>query len=69
MAAAEKGRSGGLNQPELILLQLNKNNILAVAYHHEPEELEHVGDFLRTLALQHDKTYREADGVVLKINQ
>ena len=39
----------------------------AVAFHHDAGSLEAVGDYLRTLALQHDPSYRDKDGVVLNI--
>jgi len=39
----------------------------ALAFNSEATDLEQVGDYLRTLSLQQDKTYREKDGVVLTI--
>ena len=39
----------------------------AVAFHHDAGSLEAVGDYLRTLALQYDPSYRDKDGVVLNI--
>ena len=39
----------------------------ALAFSSEAADLELVGDYLRTLSLQQDKTYRDKDGVVLNI--
>ena len=39
----------------------------ALAFNSKAADLELVGDYLRTLSLQQDKTYREKDGVVLTI--
>lgn len=37
----------------------------AVCVHAEPEPLEDLGNYLRTLALENDKNYRDKDGVLL----
>lgn len=39
----------------------------ALAFDSDAAALEKVGDYLRTLSLQQDKSYREKDGVVLNI--
>jgi len=39
----------------------------AVALHAEAEPLEELGNFLRTVGLESDPTYREMDGVVLPL--
>ncbi|XP_023345148.1 uncharacterized protein LOC111714302 isoform X3 [Eurytemora carolleeae] len=38
-----------------------------VVVHNEVEDLENLGDYLRTLALKEDNTYREEDGLVINI--
>ena len=38
-----------------------------IAFHNDPEALEHVGNYLRTLAIKNDKSYRDKDGLVLSI--
>ena len=40
----------------------------AVALNSDSEDLEDIGNFLRTLSLRSDKTYRDKDGIVLKIS-
>ena len=40
----------------------------AVAVNVEKEDLEVIGDYLRTLAMKNDKSYRDTDGVVLKMS-
>lgn len=37
----------------------------AVAVHHDPDQLDEVGNYLRTLSIESDPTYRVKDGLVL----
>jgi len=39
----------------------------AIAFHNDPEALEEVGNYLRTLSMKCDETYRDTDGIVLKV--
>ena len=39
----------------------------AIAYNNDAVALEEVGNYLRTLSLKCDKTYRDKDGIVLNI--
>jgi len=39
----------------------------AVAFHNDSEALEEVGNYLRTLSMKCDETYRDTDGIVLKV--
>ena len=40
----------------------------AVVVNVEKEDLEDIGNYLRTLAMKSDKKYRDTDGVVLKMS-
>ena len=40
----------------------------AVAVNIENEDLEDIGNYLRTLAMKSDKSYRDRDGIVLKMS-